>query len=216
MQAAVAVPGDGARHVRHRKLPAGLRAGAGARDRGRALGRHRGLPHGRVRRGGTGPPGRLPALDPGAHRRAGPPEGRLLRGGPRRRRGGVPPLQPASCSGTRSTCAASGSARTGTWPSTTRPWPTSPTRSTSRWSSSRRPAAASRSTRATSPASTTFPTHAITVTIPALLRAGRVLAIVPEARKAASGGGRPDGADHHGLPRIGPAHDLPGHGLSRA
>jgi glucosamine-6-phosphate deaminase len=30
------------------------------------------------------------------------------------------------------------------------------------------------------------PTHAITVTIPALLRAGRVLAIVPEARKAAA------------------------------
>jgi glucosamine-6-phosphate deaminase len=30
------------------------------------------------------------------------------------------------------------------------------------------------------------PTHAITVTIPALLRAARVLAIVPEARKAAS------------------------------
>jgi glucosamine-6-phosphate deaminase len=29
------------------------------------------------------------------------------------------------------------------------------------------------------------PTRAITVTIPALLRAGRVLAIVPEARKAA-------------------------------
>jgi glucosamine-6-phosphate deaminase len=29
------------------------------------------------------------------------------------------------------------------------------------------------------------PTHAITVTIPALLRAGRVLAVVPEARKAA-------------------------------
>jgi glucosamine-6-phosphate deaminase len=28
------------------------------------------------------------------------------------------------------------------------------------------------------------PTHAVTVTIPALLRAGRVLAIVPEARKA--------------------------------
>ena len=28
------------------------------------------------------------------------------------------------------------------------------------------------------------PTHAITVTIPALLRAGRVLAVVPEARKA--------------------------------
>jgi glucosamine-6-phosphate deaminase len=28
------------------------------------------------------------------------------------------------------------------------------------------------------------PTHALTVTIPALLRAGRVLAIVPEARKA--------------------------------
>ena len=29
-----------------------------------------------------------------------------------------------------------------------------------------------------------MPAHAITVTIPALLRAGRVLAIVPEARKA--------------------------------
>ena len=31
---------------------------------------------------------------------------------------------------------------------------------------------------------TSMPTHAITVTIPALLRAGQVLAIVPEARKA--------------------------------
>ena len=30
----------------------------------------------------------------------------------------------------------------------------------------------------------TVPTHAVTVTVPALLRAGRVLAIVPEARKA--------------------------------
>ena len=28
------------------------------------------------------------------------------------------------------------------------------------------------------------PTHAVTVTIPALLRAGRVLAVVPESRKA--------------------------------
>jgi glucosamine-6-phosphate deaminase len=34
------------------------------------------------------------------------------------------------------------------------------------------------------PALDAVPTHAITVTIPALLRAGRVLAIVPEARKA--------------------------------
>ena len=34
------------------------------------------------------------------------------------------------------------------------------------------------------------PTHAITVTIPALLRARRVLAIVPEARKAAAGARR--------------------------
>ena len=34
------------------------------------------------------------------------------------------------------------------------------------------------------PALDAVPTHALTVTIPALLRAGRVLAIVPEARKA--------------------------------
>ena len=58
---------------------------------------------------------------------------------------------PSSCARTRSTCAASGSARTGTWRSTTHRWPTSPTRRTSRWSSWRRPAGSSRSTRATSP-----------------------------------------------------------------
>ena len=41
------------------------------------------------------------------------------------------------------------------------------------------------------------PTHAITVTIPALLRAGRVLAVVPEARKAEPVARRPDRTDHH-------------------
>jgi glucosamine-6-phosphate deaminase len=34
------------------------------------------------------------------------------------------------------------------------------------------------------PSETDVPTHAVTVTIPALLRAGQVLAVVPEARKA--------------------------------
>ena len=106
-------PGHGARHVRHRQLPAGFRPCPGARDRGGALGRHRRLPHGRVRRGGPGPPGGLPALDPRAHCGAGPPEGCLLRRGPGRRRGGVPSLQPSSCACTRSTCAASGSGENG-------------------------------------------------------------------------------------------------------
>ena len=48
----------------------------------------------------------------------------------------------------------------------------------------RRPAGASRSTRATSPPTPRCPDLAVTVTIPALLRAGAVLAVVPEARKA--------------------------------
>ncbi len=45
-------------------------------------------------------------------------------------------------------------------------------------------AGASRWARDTFPTSRRCPTHAITVTIPALLRVSTVLAIVPEARKA--------------------------------
>ena len=86
------------------------------------------------------------------------------------------PLQRRSSGAIRSTCAASASARTGIWPSTTRRWPTSPTRATSRWSSSRPPAACSRCNEGHFPDLDAVPTHAITVTIPALLRAGRVLA----------------------------------------
>ena len=85
---------------------------------------------------------------------------------------------------TPSTCAVSGWARTGTWPSTTPRWPTSPTPATSRWSSSRRPAGSQQVNEGHFPGLDDVPAHAITVTIPALLRAGRVLAIVPEARKA--------------------------------
>ena len=66
----------------------------------------------------------------------------------------VPALRGPAGGHTRSTCAVSGSGRTGTSPSTIRRWPTSTTRSTSRWSSSTRPAGPSRSTRGTSPTST--------------------------------------------------------------
>ncbi len=108
------------------------------------------------------------------------------------------------------------SARTGTWPSTTHRWPTSPTRWTSRWSSSRRHVGSSRSTKATFPDWTRCPTHAITVTIPALLRARRVLAIVPEARKAAAGCDALTGPITDGVPGVGPADDLPRHHPPRA
>ena len=60
------------------------------------------------------------------------------------------------------------------------------------------------------------PAQAITVTIPALLRAGRVLAVVPEARKAEPVRGRADGAHHHGVPGLGAADDLPRHRPPRA
>ena len=49
------------------------------------------------------------------------------------------------------------------------------------------------------------PTHAITVTIPALLRAGAVLAIVPEARKASRCSAALDGPDRHRVPGVDPA-----------
>ena len=60
------------------------------------------------------------------------------------------------------------------------------------------------------------PTHAITVTIPALLRAGRVLAIVPEARKAEPVAAALTGPDHDGVPGLGAADDLPRHHPPRA
>ena len=59
------------------------------------------------------------------------------------------------------------------------------------------------------------PTHAITVTIPALLRASTVLAIVPEARKAEPVRRRARRTDRHHLPGVGPAHPTERHPLSR-
>ena len=89
------------------------------------------------------------------------------------------------CGRIRSTCVVPASGRTGTWRSTTRPSPTSTTRSTSRSSRSSQSRAASiRSRRAHFAAIDDVPTHAITVTIPALLGPPGVLVIAPEARKA--------------------------------
>ena len=72
-------------------------------------------------------------------------------------------------------------------------------------------AGTNRSTRATSPTWPTVPTHAITVTIPALLRAGQVLAIVPEARKAEPVLAALTGPVSTPLSGLGAAHDPPRH-----
>ena len=81
---------------------------------------------------GVGPdhPAGFQKLDPRADRGTGAAQGGLLRRGLGRPRGQSARATPACCGSTRSTCAASGSGRTAIWPSTTRPWPTSPTRST--------------------------------------------------------------------------------------
>ena len=123
-------PRRGPRHVRHRQLAVRVRRRADPRHAGRPVGLDRHLPHGRVRRRRAGPSGRLPALDPRAHRRAGPPpHGQLpRRPRPTRRRSAV--ATPACWPRARSTSAASASVRTATSPSTTRGWPTSTTRST--------------------------------------------------------------------------------------
>ena len=77
--------------------------------------------------------------------------------------------------------------------------------STSRSSRSSRRRAASRWAKGHFATIDDVPTHAITVTIPALLRARRVLVIVPEARKAKA---VRDGAvrtDHDRVPGVDPA-----------
>ena len=208
--------GRGARHVRHGQLAAGLHRRAGRGHPGRALGPNRRLPHGRVRRGRTGPPGRLRALDPRADRRAGPSQGGVLRRGPGRPGRGVPALRGPACGHTRWTCAVSGSGRTGISPSTTRRWPTSTIRSTSRWSSSTMACRAQQVNEGHFADLDAVPTRAITVTVPALLRAGQVLAIVPEARKAEPVLGRPLRVRGHQLSRHGAAHDRPRHDPPRS
>ena len=60
------------------------------------------------------------------------------------------------------------------------------------------------------------PAGAITVTIPALLRAGRVLAIVPEGRKAQPVHDALDRPDRDQLPRFGVAQRVPRHNPPRA
>ncbi len=147
----------GARHVRHRELTTRIRRDARDRDRGRPLGGHDRLPHGRIRRHRARPPGRIPEVDPGTDRRTSSTEGGVLRRRARATSRPPAPAMPTSWPGTLSTCAAWASGRTGTWPSTTRAWPTSTTRSTSRWSSSTPHAGSSRSTRGTSPTSPPSP-----------------------------------------------------------
>ena len=68
----------------------------------------------------------------------------------------------------------------------------------------RRPAVSSRSTKATSPPSPTSPTRAMTVTIPALLRAGRVLADRARGPKGRAGPRRTRRTGDHRLPRLDP------------
>ena len=83
-----------------------------------------------------------------------------------------------------SICAASGSARTGTWPSTTHRWPTS-TDALDVKVVALDPACRRQQVDEGHFASDAdVPDLAVTVTIPALLRARSVLAVVPEARKA--------------------------------
>ena len=116
----------GPRHVRHRQLPAGLRRPARSHSTpGRPLGRDRGLPHGRVRGRGTGPPGRASSAG-SASASSNPPSPRpptTSTAWPTRS-----PSAPATRRAlpiTRWTCAAWASGRTATWPSTTPRWPTS-------------------------------------------------------------------------------------------
>ena len=129
-------PGLGPRHVRHRQLAARLRRRPGDDTPD--------VPWGDVvvfhmdEYVGAGPdhPAGLPALDPRADRRARPAPGRALPRRPGRPDCRRAPATPGCWSTTPSTCAAWASARTVTWPSTIHPWPTSTTRSTSRWSRS--------------------------------------------------------------------------------
>ncbi len=55
----------------------------------------------------------------------------------------------------------------------------------------------------------TVPTHAITVTIPALLRAAPRAGHRPRGAQGGAGGRRTDRTDHHRVPGVGAADDLP-------
>ena len=163
--------GRGERHARHRQLAARVPRGAG-RDARHRVGPRARVPHGRVRRAAAVALGELPALHARAGRGAAAGDGVPL---PRRRRAPIPrPKRRGTrrcCAPIRSTCAARGSARTATSRSTIRRSPTSTTRATSR---SSRSSEASRRQQVGEGHFATIddvPTHAITVTIPALLRA---------------------------------------------
>ena len=123
----VETQGRGPRHVRHRQLPDRVRRRAGRPDPGRALGRRRRLPHGRVRGHRPRPSGQLPTVDPRADRASPPVPGPPTTSTGWPRPTGSASATPACWATTRSTCAAWASARTGTWPSTTLRWPTSTT-----------------------------------------------------------------------------------------
>ena len=87
---------------------------------------------------------------------------------------------------------------------------------TSRWSSSSAACRAQQVNEGHFPGLDAVPTHAITVTIPALLRAGRVPGHRPRGAQGGAGRRRPDRPDHDRVPRLGAADDLPRHRPPRA
>ena len=150
---------------------------------GVAVERHGGVPHGRVRRRGPGPPRRVPTLDPRAHRRTGPPAAGALR-----RRGSAIPRRSATATPGSSRppldLCCLGIGENGHLAFNDPPVADFEDPRDVKVVGSMPPAGCSRWAKGTSGASRTCPTHAITVTIPALFRACQVLAVVPEARKA--------------------------------
>ncbi len=169
--------------VRHRQLAARLPRRARARRRRRLVARDR-LPHGRVRRYLPRPSRELPALHARTARRAGADLGVPLHRGRRRRHRcrvravrGAPPRAPA-----RSLLPRHRRERAPRVQRPARRRLRRPARREGRRARRGLPSAAGG--RRPLPDVDAVPTHAITVTIPSLVHASTVLAIVPEARKA--------------------------------
>ena len=110
--------------------------------------------------------------------------------------GGVHAVRRASRRRTHSTSAVSASARTAISRSTIRPSRTSPTRDRVKVVALDDACKRQQVGEGHFPDRRCGAAHAITVTIPALLAAGRVLAIVPESRKAIAGSRRARGSGH--------------------
>ena len=209
-------PRRGPRHVRHRQLPAGLRPGAGARDR-RACPGPTPWSSTWTSTWGSAPTTR-PASSAGSASASWsrPSPGGLLRRGAGRRRGRVPPLRrPAAPAPARPVLPRDGGERA---PGLQRPAGGRLRRppATSRWSSSRRPAGAQQVNEGHFPGLDAVPTHAITVTIPALLRAGAGAGHRPRGAQGRAGARPPSPARSPRLPGLGAADDHPRHHPSRA